>query len=241
MLWCFAFARLHPSQSGGQTPLSSTLLFSPTRCCRAARPALKLFAGPAERVQPSIPGPQGEVEDFSTQALDFALGLLSDLAPPGSFRPFPTCCEPGRAEGSNPARGRPSPQARQAAPRLGTCTKDSQPALYHPPSGRVGPPGGGPTGQIFRTTAKPQLIARTSELSSLQHRVLAKSSARDLPRFECGIAMRGGSAGPVTQPNRPTGYAPGLARSEPIVSRVNRIGMRVHAPSMSSILEAFRC
>ena len=33
----------------------------------------------------SIPGPQGEVEDFSTQALDFALGLLSDLAPPGSF------------------------------------------------------------------------------------------------------------------------------------------------------------
>ena len=28
---------------------------------------------------------------------------------------------------------------------------------------------------------------------------------------------------------------------EPIVSRVKPIGMRVNAPSMSSILEAFRC
>ncbi len=53
--------------------------------------------------------------------------------------------------------------------------------------------------------------------------------------------MRGPTARPVTEREGTTGYAPGLARSQPIVSRVKDIGMRVHAPSMSSILEAFRC
>ena len=53
--------------------------------------------------------------------------------------------------------------------------------------------------------------------------------------------MRGPPARRVAERKGATGYAPGLGRTEPIVSRVKDIGMRVHAPSMSSILEAFRC
>jgi hypothetical protein len=56
------------------------------------------------------------------------------------------------------------------------------PALYQLSDIRVGPPYGGPTGQIFRTTAKPHAIVSTRKLNALQHRVRAKSSARDLPR-----------------------------------------------------------
>ena len=37
-------------------------------------------------------------------------------------------------------------------------------------------------GQIFRTVAKPQSIVAARPLNDVQHRVRAKSSARDLPR-----------------------------------------------------------
>ena len=53
--------------------------------------------------------------------------------------------------------------------------------------------------------------------------------------------MRGPPTRHVTWTEGATGYAPGLARSQPIVSRVKFSGMRDPAPSMSSILEAFRC
>ena len=72
MLWCFAFARLRRAQTGEQAPPWSTQVFSPTRCYRAARAALVLYAGPAEPVQPCFMGkfdlePQGGFEN-STQA-----------------------------------------------------------------------------------------------------------------------------------------------------------------------------
>jgi hypothetical protein len=53
--------------------------------------------------------------------------------------------------------------------------------------------------------------------------------------------VRGPPTGHVAWPEGPTGYAPGLAQGQPIVSRVKVSGMRDPAPSMSSILEAFRC
>ena len=42
MLWCFAFARLHPSQTDEHAPPRSTLVFSLPRCSRVACPALGL-------------------------------------------------------------------------------------------------------------------------------------------------------------------------------------------------------
>ena len=122
-----------------------------------------------------------------------------------------------------------------------TLFKNNKVALYHKKIGQTTLQDGGSSGQIFRTTAEPHAIVAARPLNALQHRVRTKSSARDLPRRASGIALRGPPTKCVTWAEGATGYAPGLARSQPIVSRVKFSGMRDPAPSMSSILEAFRC
>ena len=65
VLWCFAFARLNPSETGGQGPPRSILPFSPTRCYRAGPPSTCAF-GWTRRARPAKSNPRGK--DFSTQA-----------------------------------------------------------------------------------------------------------------------------------------------------------------------------
>ena len=84
--------------------------------------------------------------------------------------------------------------------------------------------------QIFRTRAESQRIVAARPLYRLQYPVRVKWSAKDFPQHASGISMR-----------LAAGYAPGLGRAEPIVSRVTNVGTDDPAPSMVSNLEAFSC
>lgn len=53
--------------------------------------------------------------------------------------------------------------------------------------------------------------------------------------------MRGPTAQRVAEQAGTTGYVPGQPRGSPIVNRVMVARMNDPAPSMASILEAFRC